>query len=119
MTEPVYYYRMDHWYDGYGSVTLMFDQFRVLKTTLKGVWISTPYQNKKGKKFILNDARKRYAYPTKELALNSMIIRKSRYISIMRSKIEETEAVLNAAKEMVGKDLSALERFEGGYLDWL
>ena len=43
-------------------------------------------------RFVLKDARKRYAYPTKELALESYIIRKQR-------QIQHAAATHDAAKE--------------------
>jgi hypothetical protein len=54
-------------------------------------------------RFILKDARKRYAYPTKELALDSYIIRKQR-------QIQHAAATHDAAKEY----LDTAERMQRG-----
>lgn len=54
-------------------------------------------------RFVLKDARKRYAYPTKELALDSYIIRKQR-------QIQHSAATYDAAKE----NLETAERLKRG-----
>ncbi len=54
-------------------------------------------------RFVLKDARRRYAYPTKELALDSYIIRKKR-------QIQWTSAQHDAAKE----NLETAERVQRG-----
>lgn len=59
-------------------------KFPVLRHTAKGVWI-----NVYGKPvFCLNYARKRFAYPTKELAAESFIIRKQRQIDHLETRLE-------------------------------
>jgi hypothetical protein len=93
------YYRLEH-YNHCSYITLSYEQYHVIRKTPKGVWISTPYMNKKGKKFILDNATKRFAYPTKEEALNSFIHRKSRYLSILRSRMEDAQSALEAAQEV-------------------
>lgn len=72
MTE--FYYR---YYDSsfLEEITIGLEKFRVVKYTPKGVWIET-YAYPTKRKFVLNDARVRYAYPTKELAENSYRKRK-------------------------------------------
>ena len=93
----VHYYR----YDGYEWAEC--SSYRVIKTTDKGVWISLGYMIKD--KFILNGARKRWAYPTKELALNSFRMRKLRQIEHCRHTEERAKKALdktgfNAEKEL-------------------
>jgi hypothetical protein len=69
--EGTHYFRID----GYGNAYIA--AYEIVRKTAKGCWISTGYQTEK---FILDGARRRWAYPTKELALDSYRIRKERQI---------------------------------------
>jgi hypothetical protein len=66
-------------------------KLNVISHTAKGVWLDRGFGDRK---FVLNEARKRYAYPTVELAKESFIIRKKRQISYARQTIENAEAAL-------------------------
>ncbi len=90
------YYR----YDGYKYACC--DSYSVVKRTLKGVWISLGWGSKD--KFILNGARKRWAYPTKEEALESFRIRKRRQIMHCNDMID------NANQGLIKVGLKAIER---------
>lgn len=71
----------------------------VKRHTPKGVWL-----NEFGvEKFVLKDARRRYAYPTEALALDSYIRRK-------KAQIQHAQAAHDAAVE----NLAAAERFQRG-----
>jgi hypothetical protein len=68
-------------------------------------------------RYVLKDARKRYAYPTKELALDSYIIRKQRQIQhaaathdAAKENLETAEAIKRGEK----KPRPALFQFTGG-----
>lgn len=50
-------------------------------------------------KFVLMDAKKRYAYPTEELALASYIIRKKRQMQHASATLRNAEANLMAAEK--------------------
>lgn len=76
------YYR----YDASGSY-LGLHEFNVIKTTNAGVWIQVFGQ----KKFILNGARKRYAYPTEPEALVSYYARKRKQVAILKANLERAE----------------------------
>jgi hypothetical protein len=69
--EGIHYFRID----GYGNAYI--SAYEILRKTPKGCWIKTGYQTEK---FILDGARRRWAYPTRELARNSYRIRKERQI---------------------------------------
>jgi hypothetical protein len=69
--EGIHYFRID----GYGNAYI--SAYEILRKTPKGCWIKIGYQTEK---FILDGARRRWAYPTKELALDSYRIRKERQI---------------------------------------
>lgn len=93
-----YYYR----YDATDSFDLTLDntkvaelfRFTVLSHTPCGVWISLLSIG--GKKFILNNSRKAFAYPTKEKALESYYARKRKYVAILTARLEEAKLQLEA-----------------------
>jgi hypothetical protein len=86
MDTVTHYFR----YDGYEHA--MCYSYPVTRRTLKGVWIALGYPEKQ--KFILNDARKCWAYPTKELALDSFKIRKHRQIMHSNASIDSANIAL-------------------------
>lgn len=116
MSEPEYYYRIDgityappadEYGDpgrGPGRSELITNKYLVLKHTPKGVWLKTgthfsseawekDHEQVKitDKRFVLHSARKRFACPTVELALESFIERKKRQSSIYRARAAEAD----------------------------
>lgn len=61
--------------------------YEVIKTTPKGVWLMSFGPNR----FVLKDARKRFACPTIEEAKASFIARKKRQISIYTARVHQAE----------------------------
>jgi hypothetical protein len=88
------WYRYDdsRWFDSRPSVHLRV--FRVARETPKGVWLA----EYGFEKFVLNDARKRFAYPTIELARESFLIRKRRQLGYLSSQHDHVAAVLKSAE---------------------
>lgn len=80
--------------------------FRVLKHTPRGCWIRDPYDYKR--RFILNDARKRFAYPTEELAKESFLARKECQLGILESQIKNIKHAVVALNEGRLNDHSTL-----------
>jgi hypothetical protein len=98
--------------------------YEVIKETKCGVWIRYPEKDRylynpieyiQGKKFILERTilgngfnttpiRKRFAWPTKELALISYIARKEKQVAILEYKLENAKKFLIKAKEMQNKE---------------
>lgn len=64
-------------------------KFEVLKHTSKGVWLREHPMVMP--KFVLRDARKRFACPTIEEALESFIARKTKQASIYRNRMVKAE----------------------------
>ena len=64
------------------------ESYRILRHTKCGVWINADCQER----FVLNNARKKYAYPTKKEALRSFKIRKSRQLQHI---IRQNDHVVN------------------------
>ncbi len=84
----------------------------VLSVTPKGVWVADDTRSKygiirncygwiQGKRFILKHATARYAYPTKEMALESYVARKKRQISILSTQIKTAKDALAIANLML------------------
>lgn len=87
--------KLEKWYrysDGLSTsapyITLL--EFYVNKKTEKGVWID--YCGRP--KFVLRDAKKRFACPTKEEALESFKARKKRQLKIHKGWVERIERIL-------------------------
>jgi len=83
-------------YDGYGNLKAL--EYKVVKETQCGYWIVPCKYAYDKPKFVLKVARKRYAYPTKELALESYIKRKKHQIAILESQLYLARASLEQAK---------------------
>jgi hypothetical protein len=82
------------------SVAVEVRDFMVLRHTPKGVWIETWAGDKR---FVLKDARKRYACPTKEEALDSFIARQRRRVSILEAQAQDSRIGMQIAKELVAR----------------
>ena len=102
-----FYYRyQDHeqyhfgGYDEHGTwigVEIACKRLRVLRRTHRGAWIETGY---KQEKFILDGARRRWAYPTKEEALNSFKCRKQSQIWHAKRAFRNARAALKQIETM-------------------
>ena len=92
---------------GRGSLKIHLYTYLVLKHTPKGVWINASPRFSFGhKKFVLKDARRRFACPTKEEALESFFARKKRQIGILRTRADDAEEALLKAKKDWGTGLT-------------
>lgn len=74
------------------TVSVHYETFPVLRHTPKGVWLDTFI----GKRFVLRDARKRFACPTPEEALESLKARNRRRCTILRAQLRDAEAAHEA-----------------------
>jgi len=101
------YYRVEEqWYGGStfdsiltstnGRLKLVMREYPVKRETPCGVWIDLKYGDEK---FILNEARKKWACPTQEDALESFKARKYRQIKILAKQ-------LSRAKQAYAQSLS-------------
>jgi hypothetical protein len=82
-------------------VQLRMTDFVVRKVTPKGVWVSAggiciP-------RFVLTAANKRYALPTKEEALESLLARKARQILILESQTKHARDASTLAQRELAK----------------
>lgn len=78
-----------------GYVT--FDTFPVRRRTPKGVWITDHIYRDR---FVLLSGVKRYAYPTKEEALESFRRRKQRELLLLKNRIERVSFQLERADDL-------------------
>jgi hypothetical protein len=80
-------------------VQLRLTEFTVKKVTPKGVWVSAG--SICAPRFVLVAANKRYALPTKQDALASLLARKARQIRILESNVKHArEASFLAEREL-------------------
>ncbi len=103
MEKPETYYREVNSSVSDEVLAISVIEFRVVRRTARGCWI-TPHWNPDDNlflKFILDGEGRRYAYPTRELARQSYIIRKKR--EIMHCRIQHDRAVRYLALAETGK----------------
>lgn len=94
--EDVRYASMDE--DSFsGPLQVELRKFTVLKHTPKGFWIRIGFSEKR---FVLTEARKKYAHLTKGDALTSFIARKRRQQSIYEARLNDCRMALILAEEM-------------------
>lgn len=106
---------LDQWEDplpGY-VLKLHLEQFEILKRTPKGAWIRRYkfklFGSSKNKRFVLLTARKKFACPTKDEALESFKARKRRQIEILEHRLKKAKLALELAEE---------RNFEVGKVVW-
>lgn len=85
---------------------LRVDEYRLVRETPKGYWIIDAdwYRGdadltEEYKKWISKSSRKRFAYPTKELALTNYIKRTARYLKILQTNITNAKIGYNLAQQ--------------------
>lgn len=79
---------------GEGEAFVRMAEYEVLKETPCGVWIG--YGG--GRKFVLQGARKQFAWPTKEEAIESFHARKRAQVRILSSLLRQAERMLTFAQ---------------------
>lgn len=107
--KPKILYRAE--YREYEPGHIWFREFLVLRKTERGVWAE---EHCCPPKFILDDSRKRLAYPTKAEAIESMRHRKEKDIAIMERNLEDAKAGLAAA---MGYDCASVALHDEQYND--
>ena len=110
--EPEVWFRfIDPWIAGEQPVLC---RINVKRHTPKGVWLN----DYGAEKFVLNDARRRYAYPTEALAINSYIERKK--AQIQHASNTHDRAVENlAAAERIARGEAAPKQDKFSFAPWL
>ena len=80
------------------NIKLRIDSFSLVKETEKGYWIRSPYDSYGFKRWVSKTAKKRFAYPTKEEALNNLVIRTKRRLNYLEHDINACRKVLILAE---------------------
>jgi len=86
--------------DGPGRVVVSLETYKILRTTPKGVWVECFGKDK----FVLLAAQKRFACPTKKEALESLLARKKKQISILSDKIRNAESAMAVVCKIAKKE---------------
>ena len=81
-------------------------RFEVTRVTPRGVWISHARYSLTPPRFVLVDARKRFACPTAAEALESFLARNARHRGILQARIAEAEMF----RDMATKKLNAVRQ---------
>ncbi len=112
----------------YYEVNLDLREYRIIRETPKGFWIWTGwglYENnlpsiynegsdakeyaakqlKQGLKWVSNDSKKRFAYPTKKEAQINFQKRKQRHIKILKSQLSRAEDALRAINMIINPNI--------------
>ena len=93
-------YRYDTSSSNASQVGLWCSQYQAIKETPQGWWIQAWVNGKLTKKWISKTARKRFAYQTKELALNSFIKRKKHMIAHLENSLAVTQTAYELALQI-------------------
>lgn len=78
-------------------------EYKILSKTPKGTWIEA--YNIHGKRFILDDARRKWAHPNRPAALVSFIRRKEVQINIITHQLRQAKLALAIANNSSIKSL--------------
>lgn len=84
---------------------LNFIEIRVLSHTKCGVWLNY-WTDKRKKKFINNNNKKRFAYPTREEAVEALGFRLRSYESHLKAKLKAVQAELQAFNAIILEESS-------------
>lgn len=92
---------------GPGVLEVKLREYKVIRHTPKGVWLAFSFGplsafSSAERRFVLNDARKRFACPTIEEAKQSFIARKTRQARIHHARAKQAEdsiKLINAGGE--------------------
>ena len=81
------------------DVRIVFLTFIMLKETEKGYWISlSPNDSSKDGHWVSKTSKKKYAYPSKEEAMNDFINRTKKRISILEEQTSNCKIALSKAE---------------------
>lgn len=95
-------------YDNTGDQVYL-SKFPVVSSTAKGKWIDVWGK----KRFVLDVATKRFAYPTRELARESFIARKTRQRRILQAQLDNTTHVLRCSEKATVEQMTEIPPKDG------
>lgn len=82
------------------NLSLYLCEFHITKETPKGWWISNDGYGWDKPKWVAKEGIKRFAYPTKELALESFLKRKAKMIQKLKRNLVCTKIIYNIAEKV-------------------
>lgn len=89
-------------YSGDYTISVVLNTYVLFKETPKGYWIG--FGNLNGlhgdKKWVSKTSVKRYAYPTKEKAMNNFILRSEKRVKILQTQVSDVKSALSRAEQM-------------------
>lgn len=85
-----------------GSIRVKLDTYIVTKETHKGYWISSSLLPTK--RWVSKTGKKRFAYPTKEQALESFYYRSKRWVMKAEQDLNKAKRVFYQAKQLQIKE---------------
>lgn len=89
---------------GKGTIGISIREFLVTRVTPKGVWLTSCFWANdvswsKNDRFVRNDARKRFACPTEQEAIESFVARKNAQRRIYQNRLNDVDAVLRLVNQ--------------------
>lgn len=109
------WYRFDdratYAYETATGVEIYWTRHRVVRHTPQGVWLYADSRDRGGR-WVSKTARKRWAYPTKEEALDSFRYRKRKQVAIYTARLDRAHAAYELALKLlvaVDEDPEAIE----------
>jgi uncharacterized protein (DUF2461 family) len=102
MEKQMKFYRYNQNYDEY-SMTVVCDEYRLLRETPKGYWIVPDYSHFDDvhhKRWIPKESIRRFAYPKKAEALHNFKMRKKHQIEILTSQLKYAKMALVKVDQM-------------------
>lgn len=97
--EKEVYYRADTYYT-HDSLCVYLEMFPVIRRTPKGVWLATRGFLGREETFVANSWHKKFAYPTKELALESLKIRARKHAKYAKARAVKAETRSQAVERV-------------------
>ena len=108
MTKTVeYWYRFDSRVWREKDVTITLYRFAVIRHTLRGVWLDYGIEKDK---FVLVNARKRFACPTLDEAKESFLARKKIQLIILEEQTKGVRRILLEADSLIAKEIWNYDR---------
>lgn len=80
------------------AINFHYSEYRVIKETPKGYWLYISYNKKR---FMVKNAKARFAAPSKEAALSDFLHRARRSIAIQTFYINFTKLAIKKAEELL------------------
>ena len=105
MKEGDIVYRAEDCNTGHYHVQITYREYRVIRLTKCGFWIaahSSFWLAGDRERWVSNTSRKRFAFPTKEEALEGLMRRRQRQAAILGARLDGAERVIRHIESLQG-----------------